>query len=200
MPRIRRRNSRPDSRHFPKCRAVPRDVRITPVFLLISALLLLMMILATGCASGNNETTPKVDDTFAADAASSGIMEVQLGRLASQVGSSDDVKQFGKHLTDDHTAANEDLKAAAQMDDVKVPEEMTTAHRTEVARLTKLSGKDFDREFVRSAVKSHEETIATFEQEAAQGSETELKRFAIRTLPKLREHLQMAQRLQEKVK
>ena len=188
-----------EPRRSPRARALRVDMR-TDVALL-AALLLLLMLLAGGCASQRgSDTTPKVDNTFAADAASGGIMEVQLGRLASQVGGSDEVKQFGKHMADDHTAANEDLKAAGKKDGVHVPAEMTTAHRTEVARLTKLSGKDFDREFVRSAIKSHEETIASFEQEAAQGKESALKQFAIRTLPKLREHLQMAQRLEGKVK
>jgi putative membrane protein len=178
-------------------RAIAQDLDITP-WLLAAAVLL--MLLAAGCESGNKARTPKVDNTFAADAASGGIMEVQLGQLASQVAASDDVKQLGKHMADDHTKANEELKAAAKRDGVKVPDQMTMAHRTEVARLTKLSGKDFDREYVRAAVKSHEETIAAFEQEAAQGKESQLKAFAVRTLPKLREHLKMAQSLEQKMK
>jgi len=197
MQRKRRRVFRPVPPRV-RPREVVRDVQMTPVLLLIA--LLLLMLLASGCAGVDKAPTPKVDSTFAADAASGGIMEVQLGRLASQVGASDAVKKFGAHMADDHTSANAELKAAAKRDGVKVPEEMTMAHRTEVARLTKLSGKDFDREYARAAVKSHEETIATFEQEAAQGKETALKQFAVRTLPELREHLKMAQELEQKLK
>lgn len=165
---------------------------------LIAALALVL----AGCGSdgmfgGGRDTTPDVDKTFVTDAASAGMMEVQLGRLAGQKADDDEVKEFGKQMADDHSKANEELKTAARDAGIKVPEQMIPAHRTEVERLTKLSGEEFDRQYIRAAVRHHKESIASFEQEAAQGDEPSLKQFAIRTLPKLREHLQMAQRLQE---
>jgi putative membrane protein len=157
------------------------------------------VLLIAGCAS-NEATTPEVDHTFVKDAASGGMMEVTIGRLAARMGESDAVKQFGKHMVDDHTKANEELRAAAKRDGIRVPNDMIPAHRTEVARFANLSGKEFDRAYARAAVTHHEETIAAFEQEAAQGKQTAVKQFAVRTLPKLREHLRMAQTLEGKVK
>src|SRR5829696_4713178 len=42
------------------------------------------------------------DRDFLMDAAMGGLMEVELGRLAAQQGTSDTVKQFGQRMVDDH--------------------------------------------------------------------------------------------------
>jgi putative membrane protein len=161
---------------------------------------LMLMGCGSGGMLGRKDTVPDVDRTFVTDAASSSTMEVQIGRHAAQVASSDEIRQFGQRMVEDHTKAREELRAAAEQDGVDVPEQMTPAHRTEVARLTKVAGTAFDREYLRAAVNHYKESVASFEQQAAQGNEPALKQFAIRTLPTLREHLQMAQQLQEQLR
>ena len=65
----------------------------------------------------------KVDDKkFLKDAATGGLMEVELGKLAAQKGSSDAVKQFGQKMADDHRKANKELKQVASKDNIKVPD------------------------------------------------------------------------------
>src|ERR1700759_1822920 len=53
------------------------------------------------------------DEKFANGAAIGGMEEVQLGQLAAQKGVSDDVRQFGQRMVDDHTKANQDLMQVA---------------------------------------------------------------------------------------
>jgi len=45
------------------------------------------------------------------------------------------------------------------------------------------------------AVQAHAEAVALFDQEAAQGSDMELRSFAAQKIPTLQHHLQMGQAL-----
>lgn len=61
------------------------------------------------------------------------------------------------------------------------------------------SGAAFDRGFMEAQVKAHQEAIALFEAQANGGGDAELKAFAQKQLPALRNHLKQAQDLQAKL-
>lgn len=61
------------------------------------------------------------------------------------------------------------------------------------------TGAAFDRGFLEAQVKMHQEAIALFEKEANGGGDTDLKAFAQKQLPALRNHLKQAQDLQAKL-
>ena len=61
------------------------------------------------------------------------------------------------------------------------------------------SGAAFDKGYIDSQVKAHEEAISLFEKEANGGSDAQLKAFASKQLPGLRAHLKQAQDLQKKL-
>jgi putative membrane protein len=61
------------------------------------------------------------------------------------------------------------------------------------------TGAAFDRGFIDAQVKAHQEAIALFEQQATGGSDADLKAFAQKQLPGLRNHLKQAQDLQAKL-
>ena len=50
-----------------------------------------------------------------------------------------------------------------------------------------------DRAYISAMVKDHKEDIAEFEKEASSGSDPNIKAFAAKTLPTLKEHLTMAE-------
>jgi len=66
-------------------------------------------------------TNLQADANFAVNAADGGMLEAKLGQLAQTNGSSDDVKSLGKTMYDDHTKANDELKALAQKDSIALP-------------------------------------------------------------------------------
>jgi putative membrane protein len=72
----------------------------------------------------------KVDDKkFAKDAALGGMAEVQLGKLATQKASRDDIKQFGQKMVDDHTKANDQLKELASKENIPIPDALDSKHQ-----------------------------------------------------------------------
>lgn len=137
------------------------------------------------------------DRHFLRKAADGGESEVALGQLAQEKASNPDVRQFGQTLVQDHTQADSQLMQIAQEKNVKIDQD-NEKDRT-YKRLSKMSGSDFDREFVDHEVDDHEKDIKMFEKEAQNAKDPDVRQFASTVLPKLREHLAMAQRLQNSI-
>ena len=169
-------------------------------------LLVLLLPTANGQAADNKTSTvsPKTklssDETnFIKDAAQGGLMEVQLGKLAQEKAGNEKVKEFGKRMEQDHSKANEELKKLASDKDVQLSNELDKKHKGKVDKLTKLSGADFDKQYMDAMVSDDREDIKKF-QRADKGKDAELKQFARQTLPTLKEHLQLAESTVQQVK
>lgn len=153
-----------------------------------------------GNANSAASTTPSSGDRdFMMKAAIGGMEEVELGRLATQKAASTDVKQFGQHMVDDHSKGNTELMGLAARKTVSLPTALDKQHQDDVDKLSKLSGAAFDREYMEMMVKDHVEDVAEFEREAASGADPDVKQWAARTVPTLRQHLQMSQETAGKV-
>jgi putative membrane protein len=140
------------------------------------------------------------DHTFATKAAQGGLAEVQLGNLAKDKASNPDVKSFGERMVADHTKANDELKEIASKKGITLPTSMDAKSQATYDRLSKLSGAEFDRAYMRDMVADHKTDVNEFKQESERGTDPDLKAFAAKTLPTLQEHLQMAESTDAKVK
>jgi putative membrane protein len=143
---------------------------------------------------GAGGTLAAQDATFVQQAGQSGMAEVRIGQLAAKNGQSEAVKQYGQKLVTDHTKANQELKQIATSKGASVPTDLGK-HQAHYDRLAALQGAEFDKAFKQHAIKDHEEAIRLFEKQGQQGSDAELKAFAQKHLPHLREHLTMAQQI-----
>jgi putative membrane protein len=73
--------------------------------------------------------------------------------------------------------------------------DMDAEHKTLHDRLARFKGAEFDRDYMAAMVKDHQEAVELFGA-AAQGlKDADLRDFAARTLPTIREHLDMARKL-----
>jgi putative membrane protein len=147
-----------------------------------------------GQAAGS--TPQKADDKkFVKDAALGGLTEVELGKVATQKASDPKVKEFAQKMVDDHTKANGDLKQAASKSNIQVPDSLDSKHQSRIDKLSKLSGQDFDKAYVKDQLKDHQTDVREFSQEAQGGSDPNVKTFASSTLPVLQHHLEMVKDL-----
>lgn len=142
---------------------------------------------------GGDKSLSHADKKFVDEAAMAGMAEVQAAQLALQKGSSDDVKQYAQHMIDDHTKANDQLKQIAQQKGVQLPTEMDRHHKSEMNKLNKLSGAEFDKAYLKGEVGDHKKVVSLFEKEAKNGKDADLKQFASQTVPTLQDHLKSAQ-------
>jgi putative membrane protein len=136
------------------------------------------------------------DKRFLTKAAEGGLMEVQMAQLAQRQASSQAVKDYARQLEQDHTNANKQLMDIATQRNVSLPTTpMASDHQQTMDKLGKLSGADFDKQYIRMMIRDHRKDIKEFEKESNNGMDTNLKTFASSTLPTLRNHLQMAEQI-----
>lgn len=139
------------------------------------------------------------DLEFAKKVAAGGHAEVELAKLAQQKGSAEEVKSLASRLEADHMKANDELMRIASQKGWTLPAEPTAEQKATKAKLEKLSGAAFDKEYTNVMVTNHKNNIPVFEREASKGADNDVKQFASGIVPTLKEHLSMAQKAQKAV-
>ena len=144
----------------------------------------------------------QVDTTaFAVKAASGGMMEVSLGQLAQQNGVNAEVKKFGQTMVTDHGKANTELQNLAAAAKIALPAAPLPKHQQHIDHLKSFSGAAFDSAYMAMMVTDHQHDIAEFEKAAQNDQENpQIKAFAQKTLPVLKQHLDLAQKTNAQVK
>ncbi len=152
---------------------------------------------STPSTTGQNQTQlSAADKQFITAAAQGGMAEVQMAQLATKQASSEAVRKYAKQMIQDHTRANKELMAIATKKGVTPPKTIGPKYEAVRAKLAKLSGKEFDQAYMQEAgVKAHAEQEALFQRQSQQGQDPQLQAFATKTLPIVRHHLQMAQKM-----
>ena len=133
------------------------------------------------------------DKLFVMNAAKGGLAEVDLGQLAADKGSSDEVKKFGQRMVADHSKANDELKSLAQQKNITLPTALDPKDKAAHDRLAKLSGAAFDRAYMQHMLADHRKDVNEFKHESTMGKDPDVKAWASKTLPTLEDHLKLAQ-------
>ena len=120
----------------------------------------------------------------------------ELARLADERGG-EKIRAFAGQILKDHKETSAHMRALVQGGSVRVslPDGLTEAQSKELARLRGLGPAEFDQEFEELQEGLHKEAISLFERYGARGEHPDLKRFAFRHLPDLREHWRLAKNL-----
>ncbi len=137
------------------------------------------------------------DQQFMMNAAKGGMMEVQMGQSAEQKASSQAVKDFGKKMAQDHGQANKELMDLAKNKNVSLPADMGTSEKNMTDKVSGMSGAGFDKAYMKMMVRDHKKDIKEFEHEASNGMDSDVKAWAAKTLPTLREHLSMVENIEK---
>ncbi|GAB2957946.1 hypothetical protein GCM10027048_25900 [Hymenobacter coalescens] len=139
------------------------------------------------------------DPTFMLTAASSNMLEVQMGQLAAQKSTNANVKQFGQMMVDHHGKATQNWKAVATPLGISMPTALMPVHQTMYDQVMKKSGKDFDEAYMDAMETAHKLDIAMFEVKSKGAQTPAVQSFASKNLPMLRSHSTMASELEKKV-
>jgi putative membrane protein len=132
--------------------------------------------------------------TFVAKAAQGGMTEVALSKAAATKSSDPGVKKFAEQMVQDHKEANDELSSIAKKKGLNVPASLDAEHQAMVQEINNKSGSEFDQAYGKQMAVDHTKTIALFDG-ATHSTDPDLAAFAKKTLPKLKEHKQMAAKL-----
>ena len=154
----------------------------------------------SGAGNADRMNNGSPDQSFMMKAAQGGQAEVELGNLAQSNAKSDAVKQFGQRMVTDHSKANDELKNIAVQKNVTLPTSLDAKDQATKDKLSGMKGAAFDRAYMADMVKDHKTDIAAFEREARSGKDSDVKAWAEKTLPTLREHLRLAEKTDSEVR
>ena len=151
--------------------------------------------LAMGSSIVAGAATLSADDkTFIMKASQAGMMEVRIGQIAKQKAKSDETRAFAESMMTDHSKANARLRAIAEKKGVEVSTTFDGEHQAMVDRFIAMNKVGFDRVYANQIVADQRRLLAAFEIQSGKGDH-DLQKFAKEMIPIIKEHLQMAERL-----
>ncbi len=160
----------------------------------------LIGLLSAGAAQAAESTQSGLSEDgrdFIVEAAKGNAGEVELGKVAADKGQAESVREYGKRLATDHGEANDRLRKVADEAGVSWPSAGTEEQRELMDDLSDLSGAEFDERFMEAMVKDHKKDIEKYEEMSEDASYPPLKAYVQSTLPKLKEHLTLAEKVND---
>jgi putative membrane protein len=157
---------------------------------LLAALAIVTTLALVSCGA------PSTPD-FAKKAAMGDMCEVEAGKIASEKGQSEAVKEFGRHMVEAHSKTSGELKGIVQSENLKVklPARLDDNRRKMIEALNETKPEDFDKTYAKQQVKAHAKAVELFDAYAEEGDNAALKQFAANTLPTIKQHLDLAEKL-----
>ncbi|WP_081590441.1 DUF4142 domain-containing protein [Blastomonas sp. AAP53] len=136
---------------------------------------------------------PVSTGTYIAQAANSDLYEIQAGELAARNGQSQQVKDFGQMMVDDHTRSSQEMTALVDQGDfaAPMPTRLDTEHQAMLDRLKAARGDAFDREYMSQQMTAHSKALALHQNYAQNGEDASLKAFAAKVTPVIQKHRDM---------
>jgi putative membrane protein len=137
------------------------------------------------------EAVVGVDSSFIQMAGSLGLLQVRLGKMAEEKGSSASVKDFANRMVADYSKANEELATAAKQAAFPAPV-VLRQHKQVVDRFLGTGRSSFDKNYMAAMVEYDREAVRLFQEEAESGRVASLRELASRMLPTVQQHLALA--------
>lgn len=154
---------------------------------------------SNAAATGGIAVT-NADAKFATAAANGGMAEVALAKLALQKTANPQIKQFATMMVADHGKANTELMGIAKTKNIILPPIVGTDNQKKMDDLSKMTGKDFDKDYVSTMIDGHKNTLSLMQDEAKDGKDADLKAFAAKTAPVVQTHLDAINKIHDSMK
>jgi putative membrane protein len=138
------------------------------------------------------------DSSFIATTGSLGLLQVQLGKLAQQKGTSPAVKEFGARMVAEYSKLNEELAAGAKGAAYPAPV-ILRQHQKTLDLFVSTGRGSFDKKYMAEMVSEHGEAARLFQQESERGRVTSLKELASKLLPTVQQHQSLAREAASKI-
>lgn len=133
--------------------------------------------------------------SFAEQAASANMFEIESSKLAKKHAKSKDVKHFAEMMIEDHTKAGKRFEEAAEKDGLMPAMKLSAKHEAALQELEAANGADFDKAYITAQTQAHMEAVTLFKNYSENPDDKALGAFAKKTLPTLEKHLEHVQKL-----
>jgi putative membrane protein len=155
--------------------------------------------MATDTMMMNADADMLTDTAFANKAAVGGMAEVEMGKLALEKATNTKLKDFASMMVNDHGKANAELKTIAEGKNMMLPTALDQEHTSKMEELKTKSGADFDKAYAEAMVEGHEKTLDLME-DGKNLADAQLKAFAEKTGPVVKQHLDLIKSIRDELK
>jgi len=145
------------------------------------------------CAATANAADPPDTATVLGKVHQSNQKEIAAGKLAQKSGTSRQVKDYGKMLEKDHSAADKKVTAMAKQEKIDLASAMPGGGSDDMSNMA--SDPMFDTKFARAMVDDHKKDIAEVTQARDATADPKLKKLLTELLPTLQKHEETAQKI-----
>ncbi len=135
------------------------------------------------------------DRKFVRDVDADHNLEIKLGQLAEKRARDESVKQFGRRMVSDHTGLKERWTTMISNSGMKFKSGMGPRHKSKLDRLEKLSGREFDREYMTLVAQNHQDYLNYFRKEGRAAKSAPVRQLVNRDIPMLEQHIQQAKQI-----
>lgn len=133
-------------------------------------------------------TLNDTDKLFMLRAAQGDMAEISTGQMALKKSKSDQTKQVAQTIIMGHSASLKEGMGLAVLLGLPSPKGPNVVDMIMAQKLSSLSGKDFDKQYLAGQQVDHENTIAIYGMELSQGQDPQVKAFAAKYLPGVEGH------------
>lgn len=146
------------------------------------------------------------DAEIAAIVVAANAVDIDAGKLAVKKGSTKDVRDFGQRMVTDHTGVNQQAGALVKKLGVTPMDNATSKSlmdggKTNMDKLKKLKGAQFDKAYVDNEVAYHQAVLDTIDKTLIPNAQNaELKALIVKVRPAIDAHLQHAKHMQASMK
>lgn len=155
----------------------------------------LVMTLASGQLSplqAQVTDTVEVDTEIVREVYARNLLELRLADMARKRTSNASVKEFAERMRTDHLEMHKQLTGLVGKDGkpFKVGLGKMEPQLEEVRRLDKMSGNQFDQEYMSSMIRHHQDNVWYFQSNSARS--TQVRQLLSNNIPVLQQHLSLA--------
>jgi putative membrane protein len=140
-------------------------------------------------AAGAPAATGVNDSLFAMAASEGNMSELTLSQLGVEKATNAELKRFSQKMIQEHNRLNQELASLAGQRGIGLPRTLGVCAQFCAQALAGLSGEQFDRCYAKAQLHAHMGAVAAFEAESERGLDPQMRAFAARALPQIKEHL-----------
>ena len=139
------------------------------------------------------------DAAFVIAASQSAYAGATFAKMALEKASSPDVKRYARRAADDSHRISDELKPLLKAQKAPEPTELDKRNQAVQEWLAKLSGAEFDRAYMSNMATMRSQEVMLFSRAADLAHDAELKGWASKNLPTIKENQESAMAITKKI-
>lgn len=131
------------------------------------------------------------------DIASINLLKLRLSERALERASSKDVQQYAERVTQEQRRINQELQEIAAQKNITLPLDVSDDHKQTMNDVLETTGEEFDQEYLDIMTDETNNKVNDLENLADNASDDDIRNWASRALPSMRQQQETGERIQE---